>query len=223
MSTVRSRLGRAAFRLLGDVLEAMEWIARLPARVGAAAGRRARRSHLGTSHDRSRVAIRVQRVAELSAARRLAIRLWLHRAHGWREPWASFDWYVTAEAAGRRVGVACVVKREGQVGGAPARLCLLGGVYTVPELRGHGIGSAVVGRATRLMAEDVGCQCQYGVLICRDALVPFYERLGWRRVPNEMAFERFGEPGVIQGSIMVRELTGRRLPPGTIDVRGLPA
>ncbi len=71
------------------------------------------------------------------------------------------------------------------------------------------------------MTDDL--RCDFGVLICGDDLVPFYERVGWKRVSNMMTFERFGETGVVIGEVTVYECAGRPLPAGTIDVRGLPA
>jgi GNAT superfamily N-acetyltransferase len=169
----------------------------------------------------ARITVKVRRVRELSPPARIGIRLWLAWVHSWRTRWANFDWYVTVHTGGRLVSIAGVVDRVGAVGGVPTRLGLLGGVFTIPEDRRRGFAGDVVRRATRLMADGLGCE--FGVLICGDRLVPFYERLGWKRVTNPMRFERFGRRGLVGSNVMVYECAGRPLPAGTIDVRGLPA
>jgi GNAT superfamily N-acetyltransferase len=169
----------------------------------------------------ARLAVKVRRVSELSPVSRVGIRLWIAWVFAWRTRWADFDWYVSVHSGRRILGIAGVVDRMGTVGGTPARLGLLGGVFTIPEERTRGLGTDVVRRATRLVEHDL--KCDFGVLICSDRLAPFYARLGWKRVPNVMTFERFGRKGAIRGRVMVYECAGRPLPEGVIDVKGLPA
>lgn len=173
------------------------------------------------SYRSSAVTVKVRRVADLNLLRRVAIRAWMAWVFAWRTRWADFDWYVSAHTNDRLVSIAGVVDRAGAVGGVPTHLGLLGAVFTVPEARGRGFASDVIRSATRLMTDELGCQ--FGVLICVDGLVPFYERLGWKRVSNAMRFERFGRTGYAQGNVMVYECAGQPLPGGTIDLLGLPA
>jgi GNAT superfamily N-acetyltransferase len=169
----------------------------------------------------ARVTVRVRRVSEINPVTRAAIRMWLAWVFAWRTRWAGFDWYVSVHADGRMLSLAGVVDRLGTVGGVPTRLGLLGGVYTIPEVRGRGMASDVVKRAVQLMTHQL--ESDFGLLICGDGLIPFYERLGWKRVSNAMEFERFGRQGLVRGNVMIYECKGRPLPPGTIDVKGLPA
>jgi GNAT superfamily N-acetyltransferase len=169
----------------------------------------------------ARVTVKVRRVSDLNPVTRAAIRLWLAWVLSWRTRWASFDWYVTVHADRRLVSLAGVVDRVGTIGGVPTRLGLVGGVFTIPELRRRGLARDVVTRAAKLMTNDLGCE--FGVLICVDGLVSFYEQLGWKRVSNAMKFERFGRTGYARSNVMVYECTGQPLPDGTIDLLGLPA
>ena len=166
------------------------------------------------------ITVEVRRVSDLSPLSRVSTRLWIAWLFSWRTRWANFDWYVSVHAGNRIVSIGGVVDRRGSVNGVPARLGLLGAVFTLPEHRARGLARDVVRRATRLMTE---LGCDYGVLLCTDSLVPFYERLGWQRVPNPLRFERFGRAGFAQSNVMVYECAGRPLPEGTIDVNGLPA
>ena len=128
---------------------------------------------------------------------------------------------MTATAGGNDLSIAGVVERDGAVGGQGARLGLLGGVLTLPAFRGRGLGREVVGRATRLIEDELGCD--FGVLMCGDELVGFYEGLGWKHVPNAMEYERFGTTRLVEINAMVYECGKRSLPPGTIELKGLPA
>ena len=184
-------------------------------------GRLRRRPPVEPTENSAQVTFRVQRVSDLTALARIRTRLWLAWSFAWRTQWAGFDWYVNAETRGRTVSIAGIVDRDGVVGGVRTHLGLLGGVFTHPQYQRQGLASEVVRRSTKFMTDDL--RCDFGVLICSDDLVPFYERLGWRRVSNVMRFERFGETGAVIGKVMVFECAGRSLPAGTIDVRGLPA
>lgn len=171
--------------------------------------------------DAARATIHVRRASDLGRYTRLRLWLWMAWGHQWRTRWAAFDWYVTAEIDERLVSAAGIVDRRGAVGGAPAHLGLLGGVFTAPEHRMHGLASEVVRRSTEIIAKEL--QCDFGVLMCTRELIPFYERLGWKQVSNHLVFVRFGEAGSHGGPIMVCECAGRTLPAGPIDVMGLPA
>jgi GNAT superfamily N-acetyltransferase len=213
VSGVHPVVGRATYRLLAVVLG-------LGARGTAYLSKHSRLLRRAPEQT-APIIFRAKPVSELSRLARFRTRFWLARSHVWQTQWAGFDWYVTAEAGQRRVSIAGVVDREGSVGGVPARLGLLGGVLTVPSYRRRGLGGEVVDRATGLMRDTLGCD--YGVLICGEALIPFYERRGWRQVSNPMIYERFGRRRIMKTPVMVYECGGHPLPPGPIDVHGLPA
>lgn len=214
MSRVPPGVGQTPYQLAGA---GAYWSRRAAVFLGGLLGRLWPEPKLNAG----RVAVKVRRVSDLNPVTRVAIRLWLAWVFSWRTRWASFDWYVTVHTDSRLVSIAGVVDRVGAVDGVPTRLGLLGGVFTVPELRGRGLASDVVTRATRLMTHDL--KCDFGILLCGERMVPFYQRLGWKRVSNAMRFERFGRTGYVRNNVMVYECAGRPLPAGTIDVRGLPA
>lgn len=207
-------VGNAAYRL---VAVGLRW-----SRRGAAL---LKRTHLRPRSEPTEntvgVTFRVRRVSDLTPLARARIWLWLRWAHQLDTKWAAFDWYVSAETGGSQVCIAGIVDREGAIGGVPTRLGLLGGVLTVSEHRHHGLASEVIKLSTKLMADEL--HCDFGVLLCGDKLVPFYERLGWKLVSNVLTFVRFGETGVVNDNVMVYECAGRPLPAGPIDVKGLPA
>ena len=168
-----------------------------------------------------RITVDVRRVSDMSGFTRVAMRLWMAWLFSWRTRWAAFDWYISVHAGNRIVSMAGVADRIGAVDDKPVRLGLVGAVFTLPEHRARGFASDVLRRATQLMTEELGCE--FGVLLCTDRLVPFYQRLGWKQVTNPMRFERFGRSEFATSKVMVFECAGRPLPAGTIDVKGLPA
>jgi GNAT superfamily N-acetyltransferase len=214
MSFMPPGVGQTSYRLAGV---GAYWSRRAALLLGRLLARVTPQPALATG----RATIKVRRARALGPLARVGLRLWVAWVHSWRTRWASFDWYVTHHTGGRIVSIAGVVDRAGMVDGVPTRLGLLGGVYTVPEDRGRGLGTDVVRRATQLMTHEL--RCDFGVLLCADRAVPFYQRLGWKRVANPMRFERFGRQRMVHGTVMVYECAGRPLPAGVIDVRGLPA
>ena len=60
----------------------------------------------------------------------------------------------------------------------------IGGVKTHPAFRGRGFATAAI----RLALDYFHGQgdVDFGLLVCEAGLVPFYERLGWRRFPGEL-------------------------------------
>jgi hypothetical protein len=60
----------------------------------------------------------------------------------------------------------------------------IGGVKTHPASRGRGFATTAIQRALAFF-RDQG-DVDFGLLVCELDLVPFYERLGWRRFPGEL-------------------------------------
>jgi GNAT superfamily N-acetyltransferase len=69
----------------------------------------------------------------------------------------------------------------------------------VPTQQGGGIGSALLARAERIVADAWGCTAmRMTVIDIRDDLIPYYERRGYRRTGIHKPFPygdaRFGQP-----------------------------
>jgi GNAT superfamily N-acetyltransferase len=130
------------------------------------------------------------------------------------------QWYVLAFVEGRLVSALEIAVRRGSVGGEPVKLGLLGGVITAPRWRGRGYGSALLEYAARFICAELGCE--FGFLICGEGLVAFYERLGWRLLPNTCVYDQPG--GKVEGELkaMVFSCGGQGFAPGVLDLEGLP-
>ncbi len=62
----------------------------------------------------------------------------------------------------------------------------------------------------------------YGLLLCRSEVAPFYEKLGWRIVGDPTTFDQPTGKTIFPRLTMVLELVEKPWPKGTVDLCGLP-
>ena len=136
----------------------------------------------------------LRRVADLTAEEQSALRTlslavyppevsaaWPGRAIEWApHQWGAIAWAAEG-AADCYVGV---VLREARWNGGPVRVGGIGGVKTHPAFRGRGFATTAIQRALDYFREQG--DVDFGLLVCEPGLVPFYERLGWRRFPGDL-------------------------------------
>ena len=91
------------------------------------------------------------------------------------------------------------------------------GVSVAPEFRKSGLSTRLLDVA---LAESTALGYPFAVLFCREPLVPFYERNGWRLPNDSMIMWKDRElPIHMQSNCpMYRELSGETFPEGPIDV-----
>jgi hypothetical protein len=114
-----------------------------------------------------------------------------------------------------------IVVRAGAVDGVPVRIGGVGSVKTHPRAEGRGYATAGLRRAADALSDDH--QVAFSLLVCRDHLLPFYSRLGWRAFSGRLLVEQ--PTGRLEFTInrpMV--LPGRGPAPegGLIDLHGPP-
>lgn len=91
------------------------------------------------------------------------------------------------------------------------------GVSVAPDFRKTGLSTRLLDVA---LAESTALGYPFAVLFCREPLVPFYERNGWRLPNDSMVMWKDRElPIHMQSNCpMYRELSGKTFPEGPIDV-----
>ena len=133
-------------------------------------------------------------VADLSAGEQAAIRTlalavyppevsaaWPGRAVEWAaHQWAEVGW----DAEGAAVCYVGVILRDARWNDRAVRVSGIGGVKTHPASWGRGFATTAIQRARDFFHEQG--DVDFGLLVCEPDLVPFYERLGWRRFPGEL-------------------------------------
>lgn len=143
---------------------------------------------------------------------------WPGRSIEWTAPpWGIIGW----DAKGAAVCYAGLVLRDARWGDQAVRVGGTGGVKTHPAFRGRGLATEALRRATDFFhgQGDV----DFGLLVCEPALIPFYERLGWRRLSGELLVEqRQATVAFTFNQAMTIPVRLRESLSGTIDLLGPP-
>lgn len=135
--------------------------------------------------------------------------------------WTSPQWGVlVGDDAGMLVSYTGVVQRPGLVDGALAVIGGIGGVATHPDRRGEGYAPIGMGRALDFLA---GLETDFALLVCRDELVDYYSRLGWKLFTGELLVTQFGEQETFTfNRVMVGDLHTAAPRSGVVDLQGSP-
>lgn len=137
--------------------------------------------------------------------------------------WAEGDYRVLAWYDGEWGGIVEILQREIRVGGQPVLVGGVGGVMTLPHMRGRGLGKAAMQSAADFICGALGADA--GMLYCLDALVPYYAALGWQVVNRPVHYQQPTGAGVLDtpntdDNVMILPCGGFAFPAGEIDVQG---
>ena len=143
------------------------------------------------------------------------------REFGWDKMiYDESQWFVIGTLDKELAGQVGILQREISVDGHPLRVGGIHGVITEPEHRGHGVASALMGRAVDFIGQEL--HLPYGLLTCQPRLENYYNRLGWKTTKEPCVFEQPDGPRSCGGLTMVLQCIGRLWPEGRIALRGLP-
>ena len=148
---------------------------------------------------------------------------WTNEIFGEQEDkylWAKPDWHLLVRHDGRPACHVAITKRTASVDGKAVALAGIGGLMTPPEWRRCGLATTAMRHAARFIDEKL-C-VDFGLLLCGEALAPFYERLDWRRIDAPVFFEQPGGTLRWDECAMVLPCREQDWPPGGVDLRGLP-
>jgi GNAT superfamily N-acetyltransferase len=98
--------------------------------------------------------------------------------------WAQAQWRVIGwNDGGDALCHVGVFLRDSLWNERPVKIGGIGGVKTHPAARGQGLAAAAIDQALHFFREmDV----DFALLVCEPDLIPFYERLGWRRFQGNL-------------------------------------
>ncbi len=143
---------------------------------------------------------------------------WPGRSIEWAKPaWCVIDW----DSGGKALCYVGVHVRAARWNERPVKVGGIGGVKTHPTARGRGLASAAIRRAVDFFW-DQG-DVDFGLLVCEPNLVPFYERLGWRRFAGTFLVTQ--QKATVPFSFALPMTLAIRLQDtltGTIDLQGPP-
>jgi len=135
--------------------------------------------------------------------------------------WAASLWGVfVRDDTGDLVSYTGVIRREGTHDGEPVSIGGVGGIATHPEHRGRGHASIGMGRALDFLTSE---GVDFALLVCRDELVGYYGKLGWRLFGGDLVVSQFGEREIFTyNRVMVGDVNRSAPESGTIDLKGPP-
>jgi hypothetical protein len=135
--------------------------------------------------------------------------------------WAIPDWTVLLEAGGEIATFCNIIEREVTMDGQRHRVAGINNVITPSAHRGKGYSSHVLRETRTFLFEYL--HAELGLLLCADALVPFYERLGWYAVECQLVYDQpNGREEYDSNVMLLTNGNNARLTPEHIDLQGLP-
>ncbi len=144
-----------------------------------------------------------------------------HVAFVQQRSWAKPDWVVLLDGQEEIVTFCHVVEREVTLDGKNYKIAGINNVITPKTHRGKGYSSRVLREIAPLLFDKLGAD--YGLLLCADGLVPFYDRFGWYTVTSRLVYDQPQGREVYNSTIMLLARESHpKIYPGTIDLNGLP-
>jgi predicted N-acetyltransferase YhbS len=134
--------------------------------------------------------------------------------------WAAPDWTFQALDGDAVVSYYNIVGRTVSIDGAATRVAGLNNMVTMPGHRGRGAASGLL-RETQPQWFEL-LEADLGLLLCADALLPFYSRLGWQKVNGRVVYSQPDGPRTWAASCMVLDPSGRMPMSKSVDLCGLP-
>lgn len=170
------------------------------------------------------MAVEIRLADRLGDAEKRALFEWSEDPFGLREAkiqWRPKELHFVVEAAGRPVSHVGVLRHEVAVAVRRVVVGGVGGVITRPEVQGSGYASLALERAAAFMRDEL--DVEFGFLFCRDPLVAFYERHGWRLVSEPVTVQQGEDPPLVMPlNSMILPFANRAWPSGPVDLESLP-
>jgi len=135
--------------------------------------------------------------------------------------WAKPQWSVLLWDGDELVSRVGLLVRDLFHDSNPKRIGGIGGVATHPSMQGKGLASKGMREAEKHFQEELNVD--YALLFCRDHLVPFYGKLGWKPFEGKVFVEQ--PDGKIEFSVNGAMLLDVKEPApldGVMDLNGLP-
>lgn len=133
--------------------------------------------------------------------------------------WAVPDWTIVYYHEGQLACFYNIVEREILIDMQPRQAAGINNVITPKRFRGKGLASKMLKETEGFLFTKL--QKDIGVLLCADALIPFYSKLGWYKINGPVSFKQRDETLLWQANTML--LTpGTIIQPLQIDLNGLP-
>ena len=134
--------------------------------------------------------------------------------------WATPDWTWLLHEGEALAAFYHLVERTVRIDGVAVRVAGLNNFITLPACRGRGLGSSLLQQTQAQWFDQLGAQS--GLLLCADALIPFYTRLGWIPTHAKVTFAQPAGTRTWVANCMLLVPAGRQDSGREIDLCGLP-
>jgi GNAT superfamily N-acetyltransferase len=136
--------------------------------------------------------------------------------------WRKKDLHFTLYSEGRATSHVGTLIDKVTVNSRTITICGIGAVVTRKDAQNKGLASKLLAQVMKWAKEST--DAQFGFLFCREAMVPFYESMGWKLIEGVVLIEQ--PSGEMESPIpaMVYPLRGNdtEWPPGEVKIGGLP-
>jgi GNAT superfamily N-acetyltransferase len=142
------------------------------------------------------------------------------RTHGYNLSWRPTETHIFVSAEGRKMCHVGLVRHTVEVSGVSLDVAGVGGVLVRSGERGHGYGRIAMDAAEAFAVREWGVG--FMLLFCREAVRPWYDALGWRKVLGATWAEQPSGSIVLPLDSMWKSLNGARWPDGDVYMRSRP-
>ncbi len=133
--------------------------------------------------------------------------------------WAQPDWSILGFENDELVSFFNIVEREVYFNNVPIQVAGINNVITPVQYRGHGYSTHLLRSTEDFIFKELNCQA--GLLLCADVLIPFYEKFNWYTVHCPVHFAQSDGDKIWKANTMIKT-KDKRLLPETIHLNGLP-
>lgn len=135
--------------------------------------------------------------------------------------WSTPDWTILKYEGTEVVTFYNVIERTVELDGKELKAAGIHNVITPVQHRGKGYSSQALQESKDFIFGEL--QAEVAILLCADAMVPFYTRLGWYKVDSELFYEQpHGEVSYASNTLLLVPDTSPKLYPKVISLNGLP-
>jgi len=134
--------------------------------------------------------------------------------------WAKPQWYLIMKNNQEIIGRIGIIKRKINVNGKEIDVGGITGVIIKKEFRGKGLSKTMLKKTAEFIKEIL--KLKFALLLCRDRVVPVYEKCNWYIVHGPTLFEQKNGPQEYSNNTMIINLSNDEWPGGPIQLQGLP-
>jgi predicted GNAT family N-acyltransferase len=134
--------------------------------------------------------------------------------------WANVDWHILGWVGEELVSHVEIIERVVLVGNEMLAVGGIGGVVTKPHWRHRGYASSIMKIAQKHLCESL--RLKFGLLMCDESVIPFYEQLGWKVISGPLVCEQPSGKIAFDDIVMVYSGRNEDFPEGLIDAQGPP-